>query len=978
MRLRAVLAAGLLLAPHVGAADNLAGVGAIHVLPLAEAAQAMGPGTSLAPPAAPSPRAAALAGALRARTGALRRRRAALRAARSAPLTSQQREALRALRARLGDAVQVRTGPRFGTPRQIRGRVLERAASERDPDLATARAFLRANRALLRIDDPDSELSLRRRQRDRLGKRHLRFDQRYQGLPVWPAELIVHLDARGNVELMTGVYVPTPRKLSRTPALTTQDAVRYARRAIRGPRAATASARAHELVVYAAEGRPRLVYRVDLPLSITEDWRVLVDARSGAIVRAYNRVAAESVAGSGLDLGGVSRPLDVWKDGSTYYMLDASKDMYDETSSPPAPDATRGAIVIGDSGNRPPSSDPMTLGDPVQVVASAPAGPWLADAVSAAHGLSTVYDYYEQRHARTSLDGQGGSILAFVRLGQDYFNAFFNPSGSFIAFGDAEPYAGALDVVAHELTHGVTSHSAGLEYVDQSGALNEAFSDIFGEAVQAFSTGSVDWIAGTFLGNLRSRNLADPSSVEICCGRSYPSKLSELLKPDDPVLGAQVIQDNGGVHLNSSIVNHAFYLLAAGLPGAIGIPDAERIFYRALTVYLVRFSQFVDARLACIQAAEDLFGGGSSQALRTAEAFDQVEIFGSTPTPEPRPFPGVANGEDSTLFLASSNGGFDLGRRESALGDPAVGTLVAADVVPMRPSVNGDGSIAAFVDGDNDMCLMLTALGFDPDLCLGVPGVVHSVAMSTSADVFGFVLRDAQGEPDNRILVIDLGVPEGDPDAQRVFELAAPTLDGGNIATVLYADAMDFTADERFLVYDALSQVSFAGASPILVWSIYAINRETGVTLNLVPPVLGLDIAFPSLSQTSDSFITFDAFDGVDSSIIAASLDTGDLGVVASVEGGFGVPGYTGDDGAIVYSQGDPLVPTGFSLYRQPLDPDRLTPVGASEPWLVDADLSAIYRRGTFIPEPWTLLLQLAAVATLAVLARRRWRRARA
>src|SRR5262249_56882622 len=100
-------------------------------------------------------------------------------------------------------------------------------------------------------------------------------------------------------------------------------------------------------------------------------------------------------------------------------------------------------------------------------------------------------------------------------------------------------------------------------------------------------------------------------------GRRYPWKLSEKIASTDPFLNNFTGRDNGGIHLNSTIISHAFYLLAEGLPGAVGTLDAERIFYRALTVHLVANSQFIDTRLACIQAAEELFGAGSAQALQT-------------------------------------------------------------------------------------------------------------------------------------------------------------------------------------------------------------------------------------------------------------------------------------------------------------------------------------------------------------------------
>src|SRR5262249_6943946 len=158
----------------------------------------------------------------------------------------------------------------------------------------------------------------------------------------------------------------------------------------------------------------------------------------------------------------------------------------------------------------------------------------------------------------------------------------------------------------------------------------------------------------------------------------------------------------GGVHGNSCILNHAYYLLAEGLPGAIGIGDAEKIFYRALTTHLVRNSQFVDVRLACVLSAEELFGADSPQVAKTEEAFDAVEIFEGPATPPPPVFAGI-DGPDATIYLYFDGDEDDyfLGRRETALGDPDDGiSLSGAGVKRERPSVSGDGSLAVFVSAD--------------------------------------------------------------------------------------------------------------------------------------------------------------------------------------------------------------------------------------------------------------------------------------
>lgn len=522
----------------------------------------------------------------------------------------------------------VKIRPGVGTPMQIRGTRLQRATADfqtAEPGLATARTFLRSNRELLLLQDPDKELALAGRLQDELGFQHLKFEQRFQGLPVWPSEVILHLDGEGSVYLLDGAYVPTPRVARTEAVVSSEAAVRKVRTIV--PEGERAVVSRPELILYTRGMRdPRLAWRVKADSSLDQRWLVVIDAIDGAKLLAYNQAFHAAVPGFDRDLSGKARDLGVWREGSSYYLVDTSKPMYDPSSVPPLPSLTRGAIFLFDLQNQ---DDPSKA----VLVTSRNAHSWApADAVSAAFGLSSSYDYFQEVHGRSSLDGAGGNLYAFVRFDRGLQNALWN--GEAILFGDAYPYAGAYDVVAHEMTHGVTQHSANLVYQDQSGALNEAFSDIFGQAVEARIEGSADWIVGDDLGT-PIRSMENPGEFAIE-GRPYPSKMSELVGPGDPLLDRIPGRDSGGVHINSGIVNRAFYLLAEGLPGAIGMSDAERIFYRALTLHLTSNAQFLDARLACIQSARELFGEGSQQEQRTVEAFDEVEIFDEAPTCEPK------------------------------------------------------------------------------------------------------------------------------------------------------------------------------------------------------------------------------------------------------------------------------------------------------------------------------------------------------
>ena len=223
-------------------------------------------------------------------------------------------------------------------------------------DEQIARLFLNYNRAYLRLDNPDSELSLNRQESDDLNRRHIRFNQNYQGLPVWPAELVVHLDPQGSVDLVNGAFIPTPNTLITKPVVSTQAALTAARAYAPGSEEANASQ--PELIVYGALDRPaRLACKLELDISIGSHWVVVVDALNGQILTAFDNVAHENLAGSGQDLLGDTKPLNVWRENNVFYLVGTSKPMFDPSSDPPQSNTTRGAITVNDARNQPLSKD---------------------------------------------------------------------------------------------------------------------------------------------------------------------------------------------------------------------------------------------------------------------------------------------------------------------------------------------------------------------------------------------------------------------------------------------------------------------------------------------------------------------------------------------------------------------------------------------------------------------------------------------
>ncbi len=817
-----------------------------------------------------------------------------------------------------------------------------------EQDEETVRAFFNLHRELLQIREPDSELVLRKRDLDTDGRHHLRFRQEFHGLPVWPSELMVHLDSEGSAELLDGAFVPTPG-VDTNAVWTAAQAVLQARSRVAG--GAPGSAGEPELIIYSPQNRPaRLAWKFDLTVNAARAWNCIVDARDGTVLDAFSLVTEGAVTGSGKDGLGITRPLHLWQSGSTYYLEDTSKPMYDRTSSPPNPDTTRGAIIIWDSHETPATNDPTAtdnfLGNPLVSTSVGAVSGWVPDAVGAMYGLGATYDYYLQRHNRNSLDGAGSSIRGVVRVGINWRNAFWTQSYKLMVFGDTLP--DGLDVCAHELTHGVifsTGDGGILNYHDQPGALNESLADIFGENVEAATRGSNDWLMGedTVLGAIR--NFINPGLIHFG-NNPYPSRMSEFY-----ALGTD--QDHGGVHINSSIINHAYYLLAAGLNGAIGIPDAEKIVYRAMNLHLAKESQFIDFRHACTASAGELFGANSTQVGKVGEAFDAVEIVDAPSTPPPSTIP-VVDSADSGLFLrfdplAGLAGQYELFRREAAQQDPEDGTFIDTVhyLAPERVSVAGNGKFVFYVTDDNDFGVVNTD-GTAGELG-GFSGKIHSLGMTPDATEFAFVFLDSTGNPTNVLGLVNLATSQ-----TKTIKLYGLDSEGKKLDIIRYADVLAFSADGKTLVYDAYSEFPTSTGATFTGWTIYALDLATTNITALVTLDGDYDFGNPSLGKKNNRLVAFEVIQRKTqiSSLQTIDLFSGKGGDIGSLgtPNSFGKPCYFGDDSEVAFAFPDSSTDSGYSLAGQPMDATGINPQGNPVLLVKDADFPAVYRRGYFNP----------------------------
>jgi Zn-dependent metalloprotease len=251
-------------------------------------------------------------------------------------------------------------------------------------------------------------------------------------------------------------------------------------------------------------------------------------------------------------------------------------------------------------------------------------------------GRGATYDLYHDVYGRNSIDDAGMRLDATVHYRRAYPNAFWN--GSQMVFGDGdgrifEGFTKSIDVIAHELTHGVTQYESGLEYQDQSGALNESMSDVFGSLTKQYclkqQVSEASWLIGA--------DLLMPGIA----GRALRSMKEPGTAYDDPILGKdpqpahmkdylETEDDHGGVHINCGIPNHAFYVAAIEI-GGYAWEKAGQIWYEAQTgkktgLRLHKRAQFQDAANFTFKIAGELYGKESLEQKAVKKGWDEVGI----------------------------------------------------------------------------------------------------------------------------------------------------------------------------------------------------------------------------------------------------------------------------------------------------------------------------------------------------------------
>ncbi|PLT28898.1 M4 family metallopeptidase [Peribacillus deserti] len=448
---------------------------------------------------------------------------------------------------------------------------------------------------------------------DELGNTVLKLQQTFSGVPVFGSTQSALINDKGVLNVVSGTVVADlDSKLAgkEKKGIKPKEAINIAETDLGFSPSYETDPKA-ELVVFTDENTADYAYKVNLNFLSPEpgNYFYFVSVKDGKILNKYNtihEVTGTNAVGSGTGVTKNSVSLNTTLSSGRYYLQDN----------------TRGSgIFTYNANNR--STLPGTLWSDTDNLFNAT---YDAPAVDAHYYAGKTYDYYKNTFNRNSYNGNGAALKSTVHYSSGYNNAFWN--GSQMVYGDGDgstfiPLSGGLDVVAHELTHAVTSSESNLVYQNQSGALNEAISDVFGTIVEfKYQASKADYNIG--------EDIYTPSiSGDALRSMSNPAAYGD---PDHYSKRYTGTADNGGVHTNSGIINKAAYLIAAGgthygvTVQGIGVDKLGAIFYRANTIYLTSSSTFSQAKAALVQSAADLYGASSAEKTSVTNAFNAVGV----------------------------------------------------------------------------------------------------------------------------------------------------------------------------------------------------------------------------------------------------------------------------------------------------------------------------------------------------------------
>jgi Zn-dependent metalloprotease len=461
--------------------------------------------------------------------------------------------------------------------------------------------------------------------KDADGTVHTRYERTYNGLPVLGGDLVVHETKAGRTAGVTKATKATIKVSSLKPAIAATKAEKQALTAAKSAGSEKTSAdQAPRKVIWAADGKPVLAYETVVgglqDDGTPSELHVITDAVTGKKLHEYQGI--ETGTGKSLYSGTVS--LNTTLSGSTYQLTDGTRGSHKTYNKKHTTTSSAGTLFTD-------ADDTWGTG-----AASSSTTDQTA-AVDAAYGAQETWDFYKNTFGRSGIKNNGVAAYSRVHYGNAYVNAFWDDSCFCMTYGDGtsntHPLT-SLDVAGHEMSHGVTSNTAGLDYSGESGGLNEATSDIFGTGVEFYAANSADpgdYLIGEKIdinGDGTPLRYMDKPSKDGGSADSWSSSVGNL-----------------DVHYSSGVANHFFYLLSEG-SGAktingvsynsptsngstvtgIGRAKALQIWYKALTTYFTSTTNYKAARTGTLSAAAALYGSSSTEYAAVAAAWSAVNV----------------------------------------------------------------------------------------------------------------------------------------------------------------------------------------------------------------------------------------------------------------------------------------------------------------------------------------------------------------
>ncbi len=513
------------------------------------------------------------------------------------------------------------------------------------------------------------------------GAKHVRYDRTYQGLRVYGGDIVVHTKANGAYDGASNGLI-APLNLATTPRIASAAAVQTAKESFSGTITQVAGS---ELFVDASSGVGRLAWETTV-----KGWQpdgqtpsvlhVITDANTGALIGAFDEIETVNGTGTGVYSGAVT--VDTTLSGSTYSMVD--------------PSHGNGRTCDMNNG----TSSCTTFTDADNVWGNGATSNRQSAGVDAHFGAAKTFDYFKLVHGRNGIFGNGAGVPSRVHYGNNYVNAFWD--GSQMTYGDgsgnSRPLV-SLDVAGHEMSHGVTEALAGLVYSGESGGLNEATSDIFGNMVEFYANAPTD--PGDY-------QVGEKININ---GNGTPLRYMYNPSLDGSSHSCWSTSTNSvDVHYSSGPGNHFFFNLAEGtgatpygtspLCGSapamtgIGRAKAEKIWYRALDVYFTSNTRYVltsnpanTSRAYTLRAATDLHGLCSTEYKAVQAAWTAVNVAGNDAA--------CPTGNDFSVAASPASGSVNPGGSVTTTISTAV-TNGSAQTVNLTASGLPSGATATF------------------------------------------------------------------------------------------------------------------------------------------------------------------------------------------------------------------------------------------------------------------------------------------